>query len=159
MRKLVAFVSLAVAGLSGAVVAGQHFAQRPCVPGEVSTERWEPESDLADLGEYEAIHWTCTKFTVPEYQLVVNLRADDARESGAKIEATLQARDPRNRPPADAVNPGGVPSVWPALAEWVPSDARWLHDVDYDATLHLAQWRVTYVDVEHTIAVLTFGDD
>ena len=142
-------------------------------PGMVHSNRWPDNVNLADLGDFTAMHW---QVTAPQttgrhlpqprdcgYQAVVQLRPEDARALGVLVAAAFQ-RDEKGRPIGATGAVVEPPYIWPALREFVPADTRWLHQAGYDDRLMAnwqegTRWRRLFLDVEHAVAVLDFADD
>lgn len=129
---------------------------------KVRTERWESPEDLPDIGSYPDIHWqlrlpshACSRGSAGPtdfaYQGVIGLRPADARRLAddygfvpfASVDKDTLKHDST---PAD---------VWPDLAPFLPTDARWLHSERYNEAPGSKKWRVAFLDVDqHTMLFL-----
>ena len=122
--------------------------------------RWDPATDLPDLGEYLDIHWQaralgnpCLRAPGPidwMYEGVVQLRPDAANLLAAKYEWQVVT--------GVASSGADGPLVWPALASFVTAGTRWMHSDAYDAAPHQSRWRRLYLDPDHAVAMFVLHD-
>ncbi|HEX8344354.1 MAG TPA: hypothetical protein VF657_06355 [Actinoplanes sp.] len=183
MRRAVVIGTATVAailmgGTSAGAIAVRRYAethQRSCLAAyvgeahEIHESRWDVPADVDDLGDYLAVHWQAHTPARPclqrpgrdenSYQLVVELRPDDARRLAAAIEAVPGNPAPRHRNGTLATR--NAPFVWPALRSFVPVDARWVHNQRYDEQRLPERFpqRRLHVDPDHAIAVLGWQID
>ncbi|NES27887.1 hypothetical protein GCE86_10030 [Micromonospora terminaliae] len=165
---LLAVVGCATAGflLSGDDPTDPRTCQESVQVAEakVRTGRWDPPTDLPDLGDYPEIHWQlrapgnpCSRMPGPTdfaYQGVVRLRPGDAQALAKRYEfvpwASVKKDElPHGSSPAD---------VWPALVPFLPSEPRWLHSRSYNETPPSPRWRVAFLDVEHQTLLFMLND-
>jgi hypothetical protein len=127
---------------------------------KVRTTRWDPDTDLPDLGLYLDMHWQaralgnpCSRAPGPTdwmYQGVVQLGPEAARSLAGKYEWQAVTGVPSSAP--------SEPQVWPALASFVMADAHWMHSDAYDAVPPQSRWRHLYLDPDHAVALFVLQD-
>ncbi|BFU46692.1 hypothetical protein KRMM14A1004_49290 [Krasilnikovia sp. MM14-A1004] len=132
--------------------------------GKLRTDRWDPPSDLPDLGNYPEIHWQahslgcpCSRAPGPTdfaYQGVVRLKSDDAARLTKQFEfVPFESLDP-----ASLVNLSTPAEVWPELRPHLPSDARWLYSESYDEAGSSPRWRSAFLDLDHQTLLFMLND-
>jgi hypothetical protein len=127
---------------------------------KVRTTRWDPATDLPDLGDYSEIHWQahavgnpCIRMPGPTdwtYQGVVQLSPDAARALASKYE--WQVVTGVASPSADNLQ------VWLALASYIPAGIQWMHSDAYDAAPPQSRWRQLYLDPDHAVVMFSLHD-
>jgi len=181
-RRTVGFVAIAV-GIAAGLVAGLLTVGLPgsgshkpsagdhhepsCAAkvkdAKVQTERRWTDDDFPGIGDYLEIHWEglpahnpCSRASGPidwEYQGLVRLRPADAK-------ALEQAYDwhPMPAHPSGKEYAGDTPKqMWPELARYAPSGARWQHSRTYaDENLLPERWGDLYFDPDHDVAFFVY---
>jgi hypothetical protein len=158
----------AVAGAAWLTIAAvdPHPSSLPCADqlkvdeSKVHTTRWDPATDLPDLGEYFEIHWQahavgnpCLRAPGPTdwmYEGVVQLRPDTVRALAGKYEW-------HSVTDVASLGPDG-PQVWQALASFVTTGTRWMHSDAYDQAPLQSRWRHLYLDPDHAVAMFVLHD-
>src|SRR5690349_12957245 len=136
--RAVVLTGLLLALLGAGGCTGQPQRPDPCaaevaaVAQEVHTERRWTEQELPGVGDYLSIHWQgrplgnpCSRVPGPTdwaYQGVLALRPADVR-------ALAEGYDWQPVDPAE--DPMSTTPMWPALAQFAPASARWLHSPTY----------------------------
>jgi hypothetical protein len=129
---------------------------------KVRTERWDPPTELPDLGEYLEIHWQaraagdpCDRAPGPtdwRYQGVVKLKPADAKALAEQYDwGAVEAS-------ADPNDPDTPAQLWDALKPFVPADVRWRHSRIYDQEEPQIRWRTFYFDPDRAVAWFALYD-
>jgi hypothetical protein len=132
---------------------------------KVRTDRWDPPSDLPELGDYPEIHWqvripgsACSRGlpgpTDSAYQGVVKLKPDDAVRLTKQFKfVPFESIDPDS-----LVNPNIPAMAWPELQPYLPSDARWLYSQSYNEAGVSPRWRAAFLDPDHQTLLFMLND-